>query len=210
PLGCALTDIALQENHNVVLIEEDEQRAKEASRAFDAMVLNASITKGDILEEANARRADALIAVTRDDAANLMAVVLAQQYDIELVISIVSDPKHEQLFQNFDCEVLVGPERFIAQKLYELLRHPIVEDVIPLQEDAQISYLILSESSPLVGRRVAEVAQVERLQDVIIVSLNRDGQSQRPSANTTLRAGDRLTVFSPCELDDEELALFTE
>lgn len=71
-IGCSLMQLALDEGHEVVLIERDDQRAYEASQRFDALVLHADISQAGILEEADVEKVDALVATTNDDATNLM------------------------------------------------------------------------------------------------------------------------------------------
>jgi len=66
-VGWSLTELALHDGHNVMLIEVDQRRAQEASQKYDATVLHANITQGGILDEAWANGSDALVATTGTD-----------------------------------------------------------------------------------------------------------------------------------------------
>lgn len=121
PVGDSLVRLAQEERHDVVLIEADEKIAEAAAQAHDALVLHASITTDDIMDEAGADRADALIATTADDAANLMAMVLGQEAGIASLTSIVSHKSHKALFERLGVTILVDPEVLVARHLLGLV-----------------------------------------------------------------------------------------
>ncbi|PZD70980.1 Trk system potassium uptake protein TrkA [Acaryochloris thomasi RCC1774] len=120
PEGASLVDLALKEGHQVVLIESDEKRARAVLQQHDVTVLNADIADDQILDEAGAAQADALIATTNDDSANLMAMVLGKEHNIETLVTTVSQPHHQSMFERLGAQVLAKPERLIAQHLYHL------------------------------------------------------------------------------------------
>lgn len=121
-VGASLVDIALDAGHEVVLIEEDENQARSVLQQHDIKVFQADIATGGILDEADARRADALIATTSDDSANLMAMVLARDYGIKRLISMVNERQHQRLFERLGASILLDPEVIIAQRLYGFLK----------------------------------------------------------------------------------------
>lgn len=76
PVGEYLVRLSQEAGHDVVLIESDQDRAEHRAQNHDVRVLNAAIGEEDILDEAGADQADALIATTGDDSTNLMTMVL--------------------------------------------------------------------------------------------------------------------------------------
>lgn len=124
PEGASLAALALKDGHKVAIVESNEQRAREAVEQYDIKVFHASIAKGGILDEAKADRADALIATTSDDSANLMAMVLGKEYGIKTLVSMVNDSEHQAMFERLGVQVMVDPEVVVARHLYGLLKEP--------------------------------------------------------------------------------------
>ena len=119
-VGERLAVISANEGHEVAVIEPDEERAERVAQACDALVLRSSIIEANVLEEAGAARADALIATTGDDAQNLMAIVLARDAEIGSLVSVVNDVSHKKLFQRLDAKILLEPEELVARHLLKI------------------------------------------------------------------------------------------
>lgn len=122
PVGESLTALALKQGHDVAVIEEDEVRAEAVAEKHDALILKASISEDDIMEEAGAGKAGALIAATPDDSANLMAMVLGREYEIETLISVVNHKYHGRLFDRLGVRTMVDPEVLVARHLLDLIQ----------------------------------------------------------------------------------------
>lgn len=122
PEGSSLIDLALKDRHEVVLIERNEERVRAVLQKHDIKVFHADIATGGILDEANANRADALIATMGDDSCNLMAMFLGKEYGIKTLVSMVNEGHHKSLFERLGVHVLVNPEVIIARHLYGFLQ----------------------------------------------------------------------------------------
>lgn len=127
PEGASLINLALGEDHQVVLIESNEERARAVLQEHDITVLNGNIADDQILEEAGAAQADALIATTMDDSANLMAMVLGKEHGIKMLVTTVNQPHHQSMFEHLGAQVLANPENLAAQHLYHLAQQQPTE-----------------------------------------------------------------------------------
>lgn len=121
PEGSSLIDLAVEEGHEVALIDSREDRARAVLKKHQIRVFQADIAEGGILEEAEASRADALVATTDDDSINLMAMFMAKELGIETLVSVVNEKSHQSLFKRLDVAILGDPEVIIARQLYQLL-----------------------------------------------------------------------------------------
>lgn len=210
PVGDSLTGLALKLGHDVAVIEEDEARAEAAAEKHDALILKAAIAEADIMEEAGARKAGALIAATTDDSANLMAMVLGQEYEIENLISVVNHKYHGNLFDRLGVRTLVDPEILVAQHLLDLVLHPTAEDVTTLSDREQVYELRLSADSALVDKSFGELDEEGLLpKDTYIISIQRGKEEFFPRENSRLRGGDELIVFARRPLSEDAIRVFT-
>ena len=116
-----LVAIATEQGHKVAVIEKQEKRAREIMQQFDVQVFHGDISQANILEEAGAKNADGIIATTKDDTVNLMAMVLGKQYQVKHLITLLQEARHQSMFEKLGIQVLSDPERLIAQKLFSFI-----------------------------------------------------------------------------------------
>ena len=116
-----LVEIAIEQGHRVAVIEKKEERAREMMQRFDVRVFHADIAQANILQEADAKSADGIIATTKDDAVNLMAMVLGKEYQVKHLITLLEAAEHQTVFEKLGVQVLSDPEKLIAQKLFSFI-----------------------------------------------------------------------------------------
>ena len=116
-----LISVAKKQGHKVAVIEREADRAREIIQEFDISIFHADITQGKILEEADVNKADAVIATTKDDSVNLMAMIIAKQYGVKHLITLLQEREHQAMFEKLGIQVLSDPEKLIAQKLYSFI-----------------------------------------------------------------------------------------
>jgi trk system potassium uptake protein TrkA len=206
-VGSRLIDIAAKGRNNVVVIEKNEDRAREVSENSDITVLNSEATLVETLREAGAERADALIVTTSDDAVNLMVVAVAHELEIPSIVSVVNDPGHAEFFRKLGAHVLESPEEVVASHLYNMVKRPQVQDFAVLCNGHEVFFrLEVKEGSALVGRSAAESEKKGILPNSFrIVAIERDGKRGILKPETVIGAGDVLTVFSLERVSDEIL-----
>ena len=116
-----LISIIQEQGHQVAVIEKQEERARNIMQQFDVRVFHADIAQANILDEADVQNADAIVATTRDDSVNLMAMVLGKHYQVKHLITLLEEAKHQAIFENLGVRVMSDPERLVAQKLFSLI-----------------------------------------------------------------------------------------
>ena len=90
-IGQKLTEVALKDgNHNVIVIDKNEEKCEEIARKYDAIAINADATQEETLEESEVKKADVLVTTTRDDAVNLMVISLAKNIGVKHLVSLVN------------------------------------------------------------------------------------------------------------------------
>ncbi|MCI2426247.1 TrkA family potassium uptake protein [Candidatus Acetothermia bacterium] len=203
-IGTSFIDIAVREKNNVVVIEIDPTRAKEISSKYDISVLNADATLLETMHDAEAERADALITTTSDDATNLMIISIGEDLKIPCLVSIVNDKGHVDFFRKLGAHVMENPEEVIANHLYNVIKHPRVQDFTPLNGGAQVFRSTITAKSKIVGQSLRECGRRGLIPaSVLIVSIAREGKTLIPSGNTVVQPGDLVTIFSSAHIDDK-------
>ncbi|GAB3669721.1 potassium channel family protein [Halopiger thermotolerans] len=210
-IGAPLIDIATREGNEVVVIERDETRANRAADEFDCLVLNADATTKDTLDDAGAAQADALISTTDQDATNVMTCLLAKEFEVPAVLSVVHNPEHMGLFEQIGVNTMQNPQQLIAEYLYRAVARPAIVDYMRIGEDAEVFEITVTESAPIAGKTLEEAARSGLLtDDMLVVAIERDGMDHpiTPLGETTIREGDLLTVYSGVGADPEITGIF--
>ena len=209
-VGSNPTRMALEDGHEVILIEENAERAAEANDQFDAMVLHADVGQSGILSEAGADHADVLVATTGDDSANLMAMFLGTEHKIKTLISIVNDFGHKPLFERIGVKIFSDPDLLVAQHLYRMIRTPSVCELVSLPDGGEIFDITVGEDAAIAGLTVAEAVSRKVLPPgYLIVSLRRGKVVRAPKGETQVAVGDHLTVFTEDKVGESHLKAFT-
>jgi len=207
--GNRLTEIALGDGHNVTLIEADQAHAEAAAERYDALVLNAGIADGNIIEESSMGKADAVVAATEDDSANLMAMLISLELEVPTRISVVNNHRHVNMFHRLGARVIEDPDLIVAQHLYRLVRSPEVEEIITLTDGSEIFDVEIEEGSALAGHTFKDLLEGNHLPDgMTLVALYRNEELTFPPDEDACAKGDRLRIFSIDAVQAGELGVF--
>lgn len=199
-LGRLLASTLSEEDHDVVIVESDAEEVARVSDKFDAMTIEGSCSSVGILKRAGAENADALLAVSGDEASNILACQIAHKLGVKHTVC--------RLYSN-DCfseEDGIGPETFglwrtfsspeeSAEKILAVLTSPItLESISFTHPDAAMLVLEITRSSILQGVRIRDIPGPELLRKIRFAAIIRDGQLLIPHGDTLMIPGDRVYV----------------
>jgi len=198
-IGTPLIDIAIGHGDEVVVVEHDEERADAIADDYDCLVLNDDGTVKETLAEAGAARADAIVATTDQDATNVMVSLLAQEFDVPEILTVVRNPEHIPLFERIGVHTMENPQRLIAEHLFRAIRRPSIVDYMRISEEAEVFEITVAENAPIAGETLESAGAAELFdEEVLIVALERQGEDEpiTPRGNTQIEPGDLVTVYS--------------
>jgi len=198
-IGTPLIDIATRSGNEVVVIEREAGKADAVASEHDCLVLNADATTKETLEDAGAERADAIISTTEQDATNVMVCLLAEEFDVPAILSVVHAPEHMNLFRQIGVNTIENPQQLIAEHLYRAVARPAIVDYMRIGESAEVFEITVTEDAPIAGTTLREAGETGILpDDVLIVAVERadaDGP-MTPRGDIKVEPDDLLTVYS--------------
>jgi len=195
--GRSFAERAIVNNHQVVIVEQDAERAQALSSDFDCLVINADAASREIMEEAGLDRADAVVATTRNDSVNLMVALMASQRDVEWIVSTLEDDRHRNLFDHMGAAAVESPQRLTGQILYDRIARPKVQDFMELSNGVEIQEVEVTESGEVVGQSLAELVENGLIgQHTIVVAIVRSGEVIVPKGGTSLEVDDTVTLLT--------------
>ena len=127
-IGQNLVYIATKDKNDVIVIDQDEKRGREIAEKYDVLTIVGDATEKSTLEEAEVSRADAFIATTSDDAANLMMSLTAKELGAKKNIAVVNQEEHVDMFKRADIYLFENPDMTVANHLYLAAKRPRIKD----------------------------------------------------------------------------------
>ncbi|ESS08046.1 MAG: K+ transport system, NAD-binding component [uncultured archaeon A07HN63] len=198
-IGGQLIDIAIAAGNEVVVVERDEARADMIASEHDCLVINADATVKETLSDAGADRADGIISTTEQDATNVMVCLLAKEFDIPSILSVVHNPEHMNLFRQIGVNTMENPQELIAEHLYRSVSRPAIVDYLRIGDVAEVFEIVVTANAPVAGKTLTEAANEGLItEDMLVVAIERESTDEpiTPRGNTELHANDLLTVYS--------------
>ena len=122
-VGTTLAEKLSRDGHDVSLVEADASKVRELSREFDIQVIEGNGATADVLRRARIDKADAMVATTNSDEANMIAALLASsRFGVSRIVVRLHDSGHDEAFsllcQNHTGEfVSVRPEEAAVDRI---------------------------------------------------------------------------------------------
>jgi trk system potassium uptake protein TrkA len=194
-VGYHLAKAVLSKGHEVLLIDRDAATLERIEDELGSIGLRGDGCEATTLEEAGTARADLFVAVTDQDADNLVACQIAKhRFKVPRTVARMSDLKNEPLFKKLGVDVTVSSTILILQYIEsQTARPPMLTRLAVLRgSDREIVDVKIPPTSAVVGKKIRDISLPQN--SLIILLIRRDERIQLPTSTTALEAGDRLVV----------------
>lgn len=195
-MGCGRTGRALAtrfaaEGDQVTVIDVDEAAGLGLAAGFGGRFVPGNGVTPRVLEAAGIAHAEAFVALTPNDSANIVAARVARDvYRVPRVLARLHDPAHAAVYSEFGIAT-VGSVQTTVNRIMQLLHHMTLE---PHQTFGNGETLLVRSAVPdyLAGRPALELNVPGEIQ---VVELSRAGHSRIPEQSTPLATGDVLSFI---------------
>ncbi|MFT4946698.1 MAG: trk system potassium uptake protein TrkA [Natronomonas sp.] len=191
----------LSQDHDVVVIEDDENRAEQLKYELDILSIAGDGTSMETQEAGNVADADMFIACTDDDRTNLVACgtakTLGDPFTIARVKSIEYLRTWERKHGAFGADHVVCSDLLTAENIVRVIGLPTAIDL-----DLFVGGLVhmaefeIVEGSPVAGQTVAEA---DRFDSLTFAGLFCDDKLVIPDGETVIETGNRAVVIGSPE-----------
>ena len=183
---------------NAKIVESNPDRAREiASRLSNTVVLNGDVLDSELLDEANVRATETVVAVTNDDETNILSSLLAKRAGCQRVITLINKSNYEPLLAPLDIDAAVSPRAITVSTILQHVRRGRIHSVHSLREGfGELIEAEALETSPLVN---APLKDVDLPPGVVLGAIVRNGTVISPRGNTVVQAKDRVVLFAAAE-----------
>jgi len=195
-VGESLARRILEERHEIRLIEVDKERCYRLANELDIEVFCGDGTNLRTLENAGIQQADCFIAISGEDADNLVASQLAKNhFGVQKVIARANDPRNMEMMRVLGVDYAVSSTEIIARIIEQEANLMEFNLVASLNKGkGQILSVKLGADSALDG---LEVKNIVFPKGSLLISIVRKEKLIIPSGATVLQSGDE--IIAVCE-----------
>lgn len=176
--------------HDVSVVDSSRAALENLGTTFNGSVHLGLAYDVGVLREAGIEFADAFVAVTDSDNANLMAVQLAKEvFMVPKTIARLDDPSRERAYRALDVDY-VPASKLVSKVVYE----QIIEEEFQYHvtfEDGEVEIVDIELNAEAEGLTVEELEIHDRLR---VAAIHRQGRTHIPEAGFALKAGDLIVA----------------
>jgi trk system potassium uptake protein TrkA len=198
----------LSKGYKVTVINRDRDECTRLARRLKATVVYGDGSDPQILEEAGADIADAVLAVTSNDQDNLMICQLADlRFHVPRTLTLVNDPDNEAVFRQLGIAATFSTTRILSSLIEQRAGFEEIINLIPVGEGKlNVTEVVLKETSPVVGQLLRDITLPE---NSLIACILREGHPIIPRGTSMLQDRDHLVVITLPENHGQVLKILT-
>ncbi len=195
-LGIWVAQELEQAGVQVKLIERDSARCEMISTILDkTVVVHGDPTDQQTLEEENIEGADAFLALTRDDADNVVASLLARRLGADKIVALTNRTNYLPIVQRLGINTAISQRLTAVDMILSFVRKADVLSVTTFrEEEAEALEFIARKGCNIVNRKLRDIKLPREA--VVGAIVRDDGYVTVPRGQATVQEGDRVIIFS--------------
>ena len=199
-VGKTLAENLTREEHDVVLIDSDEEVLRRCEDLYDVMCVHGNGANAQTLIDAGVDHADILIAATAGDEINMLCCLIGKRLGARYAIARIRDPKYNEsltlLQHELGIDLAVNPERATALEISHLLRFPFASNIESFARGlVEMVEFRAQPADPVTGCMLRDMpSRLPGLPRVLFAAVERGGLVSIPTGDFTIQAGDRVYV----------------
>lgn len=199
-VGFTIAEQLANENHDVVVIDTDEEVIHHAEDTIDVLTVRGNGANPATLIEAGADRSDIIMATTASDEVNMLCCLIAKRLGTSFAIARIRDPEYHEsldmLRRGMDIDLAVNPERATALEISRLLRYPFASTIESFAKGRVEMVAFRSQEGDIVnGIPLSQLhSRHHGLPQVLYAAVERNNEVVMPKGDYIIKPGDNVHV----------------
>lgn len=201
-VGTYLAKMLSEYDHDILVIDKDEERLQDVASHYDVMTLVGDSTLVSTLEEAGAPKADLLIAVTSEQNVNILSCIVAKNLGIKTTIARIDSAEYltsteKKLYTQIGVDTMIYPERIAAKEIITLLHETAAIEAFNFS-DSQLSLLMINigENAPSLNKSLREITIERKELEYRAVAIKRGLETIMPTGSDMFQPNDKVFVIA--------------
>ena len=201
-MGSHLARMLSGNGHDITVIDSDSKALNELSNLADLITVEGDTTTFAVLRRAGVRRCDLYIAVNHDENINILSAIMAKQLGAKKAIARIDhneylEPNNKEMFIDMGIDYLFHPEQVAALEVTNLLGHTSTTDYVDFSGGLLALVVVkLEPTSPLLGRKLMELADDGSISEFRAVAITRGSQTIIPRGQDEFFEGDVVYIIA--------------
>lgn len=187
----------LEKRHDVVVIDQDEDKCERLYASSGATVINKSPATINALEDAGINQADVVISALDNDNENMVVCSLSRKYGVSKVITRVEDDKYLEAFEIIGAET-VGHTDLVLSEFLSSVEHPYLVKLANISDSKEVLKAEIKKDSDLITRTASDIQGDKSFPDRFkIISVIQGDKAITDDMNVELDQEDELILVGP-------------
>ena len=201
-VGMHLAEALVRSNHNITIVDPHEELLKMMESHSDLMTITGDSTSIAVLQRANVKKADLLIAVLHDEHINLLTGIIAKKMGAKKVIARVNtmenlSPEVWRMYQDLGIDGLLSPEDIAAQEIISLLKKNASSETYDFAGgNLQLFMVKLEPEAEILGKTVDEVVDQYEHIEFRVAAIHRRQTTLVPQGDEVFQVSDMVYVVT--------------
>jgi len=201
-VGTHLAKMLSNENHEILLIDSEEDRLKPIDSSLDVLTYHGSATSVHLLQNALKKKTDLFIAVTHSENTNITSAILAKRLGALKTIARIDNLEYlehsnEEFFMSLGIDSLIYPELIAAREVLGLLHETGTTEFMEFSGGKLAMYVQkLDEKAPIINLTLEDIAIKFKTDKYRAVAIKRNNTTIIPRGEERFQLGDLVFVIS--------------
>ncbi|MEX6633839.1 Trk system potassium transporter TrkA [Hyphococcus lacteus] len=204
-VGVGIARRLSREDNEVTVVDQSKALIRDVAERLDVRGVVGNGAYPETLEEAGAREADMIIAVTFSDEVNMVACQIAHSlFKVPTKIARVRaqgylDPRYSDIFSrnHLPIDVVISPEREVSEAIIQRMSTPGAFEIKSFVDGRVWAVGVkLREDCPIVNTPLRQVAELFPDLKITIVAIKRGDNIWRAHSGDQLEPGDQVYFIS--------------
>ncbi len=201
-VGTHLAKLFCDAEHDVILMDEDEGKLRQADAHFDLMTKVGSGTCIEDLIEAQVRSCDLFIAVPPYEEVSILSAMLAKKLGAKMTIARINNfeylqPGNKEYFKQLGVDEMVYPEHLGAKEIIASLKQVGARQIFEFSDGKLLLMALkIRSNATLVNLSLSEASALYTQNQYYTVAIYRDGKTIIPRGNDRLLDNDLAYVIT--------------
>lgn len=211
-VGFYLAKRLAHEGYFVTVIEQDSKKISQAEGNIDARILKGNAMSIDCWQEADVKNIDYLIAVTDNDAVNILSSIIGDRFGIPRKIARVRSlelctGQSVLNMEDLKIDLIIHPEELAAQEIVRLVKRTAGNEIIEIAGgQMQVMATRIQQSSPLANKTLKEITKEYKDLFFRVLAIARESKTIIPGGDNRILPNDQVLIMA----NREALAYFME
>ncbi|MDA0367008.1 MAG: Trk system potassium transporter TrkA [Proteobacteria bacterium] len=200
-VGSSIARQLASENNDVTIVDQSPETIQKMNETLDVRAIEGYASHPDVLEQAGARDAEMIVAVTQNDEINMVACQVAHSlFETPTKIARIRaqtylDPAWQNLFSrnHLPIDVIISPEIEVARAITSRLNVPGASDMVSFVDDkVRVVAVSVEENCPIIDTPLRQLTELFPDLHMRVVGIVRREGIITPGGDDQILVGDEV------------------